>query len=169
MSVGKLMAGCLRWLLVFVVLVALVAVPVGLLLPDAVVSQALALYYSPAVYDLEAPGLVASWRWVLGGAGGLVFALLTSILIGLARRGRRPAAEQTPLDRVQAAAAAGQVGELVTACGEVGATAGEEAVAVLTELLERADDPRARKALAAALYRVGRAVTADVSAHMPRR
>ncbi|MBI5832445.1 MAG: hypothetical protein HZB16_09080 [Armatimonadetes bacterium] len=161
--------GCLGRMVGVAAAAALVAVPVGLALPDDLVGRVLATVYPGGGWDLGDPQLVESWRWIIGGAAGLLAALALVVLSAVARRRSRRAVRRDTVEAQLAKAVRGGDLETVRACAEqLSVTAGAEAVPVLMAALEAPLDDETRRALAAALYRLGRAVTAEISPR-PRR
>ncbi len=156
---------CLGRLLLVVIGAAAAAVPVFLALGDDLVRQLLALVYPVDRYDLHDPDLLVTWRLLLAAAAGLGVCLVLVGLLGrLRRRVRAEAVAPDPLQALRDAVAAGD-GLAVEAAAERAVDLGDVAVADLLGALEQAPDEAARRALAAALYRVGRVVTAEVSLH----
>jgi HEAT repeat protein len=162
--------GCLGRLLGLVLAGALVAAPIWLMLPDEAVGQVLAWIYPSGGLNLADPELIETWKAILAGGGGLAAALLLALLMALARAGRRAGAEPVPpaLKRLKRAVAGGRPEAIVAAAEEAAAGLGAEAVEHLLTALQGGLPEEARQAVAAALYRIGRAVTAEVELH-PRR
>lgn len=146
--------------------------PVYLYLPDQAVTAVLSVIFRPPErYDLSAVDLLFTWRLVLAGVSGLVICVLLAIGIGVARRRahrRAVAAVPEPLRRLRAALSAGDETEVGAAAEAIGVSLGDEAVPDLLRALELARDDEARGRIAAALYRIGRAVTAEVELHPTR-
>lgn len=151
--------------LLMLVAVAAGGVPVYLLLPDAAIERALGWLFPPNL-DLGDPELLTSWRGILSGAAGLlVCALFYAVVLWLRRRlarARRRREERAPLAALRRALKSQDPGRISAAVREVAERRGEEVVDELVVELGRAGDPNLRLELAAALYQVGRAVTAEV-------
>ncbi len=158
-------------LLLVLLATAAAAVPVGLLVPDDVLSQVLALYFPPTQFDLQNADLLLSWRVMLAIAAGGLFCVVCGMVLGglraLVRRRRRRAAPDALRDLRQATAR-GDWPAVVASSRRIAETMGDEAVPELLGAIERAADAEARQVLAESLYQVGRVVTAEVSLH-PRR
>lgn len=161
--------GCLGRMVGVAAAAVLVAVPVALALPAEAVSAVLAAAYPGDGWDLSDPMLIDGWRWLLGGLAGVVTALALLVLGGLARRARRPVARRdAPEVLLAKALRAGDMAGVCRCAEQLGAQAGAEAVPALMAALEAPLDDEARRAVAAALYRLGRAVTAEISPRPPR-
>lgn len=168
MTVRKRGAGS-TWL-GLLILAALVTVLVGLLLPLDYVQLLLALVYAPESYDLSDPVLLANWRWVLGASAGLVVLVLALLLWSLRHAARRRRElRQTPAARFARAVQSGNTDQIVELADLLARTGGAGEIDLLRDALEHTQKEPARQAVAAALYRLGRAVTAEVSPRPLRR
>lgn len=151
--------------LFMLVAVAAGGVPVYLLLPDAAIEQALGWLFPPNL-DLGDPELLTSWRGILAGAAGLlVCALFYAVVLWLRRRlarARLRREERAPLAALRRALKSHDSDRISAAVREVAERRGDEVVDDLIGELSRAGDPNLRLELAAALYQIGRAVTAEV-------
>ena len=158
-------------LLLFVFGVAVATVPIGVLLPDTAIQVLLQQYYSAELYDLTAPGLLLTWRWMLAGAGGLAICLALAILVAIARRGKRQRAKvvwPAPVRQVLEAVAIDDAEAVAEGCEQVARQCGDEAVQPLLQALQDARGDAVRRHLAATLYRLGRVVTAETSIRVRR-
>jgi pilus assembly protein TadC len=158
--------GCLPRLLLVLLAALAVAVPTWLLLPAEWVTLVLGRCYAPDQFDLTDPALVASWRLILAAALALVVLVALGLLVGLGRLGRRrrvQAAVPAPLRDLRRALARRDAPAIATAASRVADSLGEEAVPDLEAALAvEALSPEQRRVVAASLYRVGRAVAAEV-------
>jgi hypothetical protein len=109
------------------------------------------------------PDLVATWKAILADGAGLVVALLLGVLLGIARAGaRRPKRPAPELLRLRRAVARGDEAQVAAAADDVARHLGEEAVDDLLAALGRDLGVETRRAVAAALFRLGRGLTAEV-------
>ncbi len=162
--------GCLGRLVGVAAAAVLVAVPVALALPDPWVARVLAQVYPGGGWELADPQLQSTWRWLLGSAAGLVAALAMLLLGGLTRRAKPSAAKPDALDSRLAKALRRRDQQAIAAiAGQLGVEGGAEAVPGLLAAMQTDLDDETRHAVAAALYRLGRAVTAEVSPRPGRR
>ncbi|MBI2303072.1 MAG: hypothetical protein HYU66_29545 [Armatimonadetes bacterium] len=155
----------------FALAVAAGGVPVFLWLPPETMSWLLSLYYPADQLDLTNPDLQATWLAVLALAAGLVVWLVLWIILAAASRRQRreaQAAVPPPLRALRQAMADGDPEALADAADECGRKLGDEAVGDLLAALEAGFDELTRQRVAAALYQIGRAVTAEVDL-LPRR
>lgn len=156
-------------LLLLLVAVAAVAVPCYLYLPDVWLVDGLSCYYSPDQYNLQDPNLLLAWRMIASAVAGVALCILLYFVLALGRRSRRQAVEAAlppALRSLRRAAAKGTEAELVAAVDEAAAALSEDGVDDLLALLRRETlSDEARVAIASALYRIGRAVTAEVELH----
>jgi len=158
-------------LLLLLLGIAAGAVPIGLLLPDSAITALLQLSFPADQYNLTDPELLLSWRWILAGAGGVLVCLVLAIPLAVLRRKRRRARREVvpePVRQVLDAAAIEDQAGVAEACEQVARQCGDEAVPALLQALEAARDETIRRHLAAALYRLGRVVTAETSLHLRR-
>lgn len=152
-------------LLLVVVAVAAGAAPVYLLLEDAQIESVLGWIFPPGL-NLSDPDLIATWRALLATATGLIVCLLlATVALTVRRRRRRARARRQaaePLTELRRAIDAGDPVRLEAAARRIAEEQGDEVVPDLIAELGRATDDATRQELAATLYKLGRAVTAEV-------
>ncbi|MCC7491116.1 MAG: hypothetical protein IT204_02150 [Fimbriimonadaceae bacterium] len=159
---------CLGRLVLLLLGVAALAAPVALLLPLDAVAAVLRAIFPPQQYQLDDPALLQTWRLLLALATGLGGCLVLTVALRLAR-GRRPApAAGDVFERLNHATLTGDYLELEAACEEIERLGDDAAIPQLTAALAVEGDQTARQRIAAALYKLGRVTTAEVSLH-PRR
>lgn len=158
-------------LLLLLVAVAAGAAPVFLYLADEQIQALLGWIFPPGL-DLADGELLATWRALLAAAAGLLVCLLLLIVALAARRRgrlrRARLAAAAPLTELRAAIASGDSMAIEQAARRIAAEQGDEVVPELIAELDRGLDEATRQALAATLYKLGRAVTAEVELG-PRR
>jgi hypothetical protein len=160
--------GCPQRLLLLLVAVAAPAVPVYLLLPDAWITWELSFLYPRELYDLTDPSLLSTYKLIHGVVVGLIFCVGLSVVLAKLRQRRRVAAELAvpePLRALRQAVASWDEFAVEQAADNVAATLGDEAIPDLLAALNAGFSADTRRQVAAALYRLGRVVTADVDLH----
>lgn len=169
MAPRKRMPGWVR-LLLLALGIAAAAVPLYLFVPDSGLVWLLGQVYPPEQYQLDDPALLAAWRAIGALVGGLLVCLAFALLFGLARRLTRgkPAPQPAALRALEKALKAGDGPAVTAACEEIARSSGEEAIPPLLTALRAATEDGTRRRLAATLYQLGRAVTAEVQLHPPR-
>lgn len=143
---------------------------VFLALPEKLVAEGLAAQFDAARFDLNDPALLHDWRWAIASFAGLVVVAALVLVIGWSwLRHRRQLARSVPevLRRLRRAVQRRDAAEVGRAADEIGASLGGEAVPDLLQALDANFNDDTRRKVAAALYRLGRAVTAEVEL-MPR-